>query len=159
MSDNDNQPMSEAIDMGRAPLGRRAAMQRIAALAVAPAVAGSGMLGFAGAAFAATDDSQLNARKLRYALRGGKIINGYFAAPRGKANLGLVVVIHDQNGLDAKAEAAARRYALAGYQAIAPDLAATFKGSRDAMIAQLVAQTPHLKRSALGNGKVTFVSA
>lgn len=159
MSDNDNQPMSETIDMGGAPLGRRAAMQRIAALAVAPVVAGSAVLGFGGSALAAVDDSRLNARKLRYALRGGKIISGYFASPRGEANLGLVVVIHDQNGLDAKAEAAACRYALAGYQAVTPDLAASFKGSRDAMIAQLVAQTPNLKRSALGNGKVAFVAA
>lgn len=146
----------------RTPVGRRGAMGRIAALSVVPAIVGSGVLGFAGSALAATspDDSRLNARKLRYAIRGGKVIDGYFAAPRGKANLGLVVVIHDENGLDAKAEDTARRYALAGYSAIAPDLRATFKGGdRDAAIAEMVNQLPHLKRSALGNGKVSVVAA
>lgn len=160
MPDFNDRPVA-GID-GVTPVGRRSAMRRIAALSVAPAIAGSGVLGFAGSAFAATsgDDSRLNASKVGYAIRGGKIIHGYFASPRGKTNLGVVVVIHDENGLDAKAEDVARRYALAGYQAIAPDLRATFKGaSRDAMIAEMVKQLPHLKRSALGNGTVSIVAA
>ena len=160
MSDFNDQPVA-GFDGGMS-VGRRGAMRRIAALSVAPAIAGSGVLGFAGAALAATstNDSRLRVSRTRYAIRGGRIIDGYFAAPRGKINLGMVVVIHDEEGLDAKAEDTARRYALAGYQAIAPDLRATFRGdSRDAMLAELVHQLPNLKRSALSNGKVSIVAA
>jgi hypothetical protein len=159
---NLNDRAGTAIDgLIQAPLGRRSVMRRMAALSVAPVVAGSGILGFAGAASAATGtDPRLNANRLRYAIRGGKIIDGYFAAPRGKSNLGVVVVIHDEDGLDAKAEETARRYALAGYYAIAPDLPATFKsGSRDAMIADMMKTVPNLKRFAQGNGKVSVVAA
>lgn len=156
MSDFTDQPIT---GLGRTPVGRRSALRRIAALSVAPAVAGSGVLGFAGSAFAATDDSRLNTRQLRYALCGGKILDGYFASPRGKANLGVVVVMPDQVGIDAKAQETARRYALAGYLAIAPDLGATFKGgSRDAMVAEMMKTVPQLKRLAHANSKVSRIS-
>ncbi|MES1975540.1 MAG: dienelactone hydrolase family protein [Pseudomonadota bacterium] len=159
MADNDNQGDMGAEALGSAPLGRRAVMGRMAALSVVPAVAGSGIFGFAASAAAATD-AGLNARHLRYAVRGGKIIDGYFAAPQGKANLGVVVVLHGEAGFDAKAEETARRYANAGYYAIAPDLRATFKGSNHgAMVAEMIETAPGLKRLARGNGKVSLVSA
>jgi hypothetical protein len=143
----------------RAPVGRRSAMGRMAAMSVAPAIVGSGVLGFAGSAFAATD-AGLNARNLRYAIAGGQVIEGYFASPRGRSNLDLVVVLPDQDVVDAKAQATARRYAQAGFYAIAPDLRATFKGgSREAMVAGMVKAAGNLKRFAHGNGKVTIVSA
>jgi hypothetical protein len=150
MSDINNQPAAGFEALGRKPIGRRSV---VAALSAAPAV-----FGFAGSAFAATDDN-LNARTLRYALRGGKMIDGYFAAPRGKANLGVVVVMPDQVGVDAKAQETARRYAHAGYLAIAPDLGATFKGgSRDAMVAQMMKTVPELKRLSHSNSKVARIS-
>lgn len=159
MSDSNEQPVEGFEALGRAPIGRRSVVRRMAALSVAPAVVGSGMLGFAGSALAATDDSRLNARKLSYALRGGKVLEGYFAAPRGKANLGVVVVMPDEAGLDAKAEETARRYALAGYMAVAPDLRATFKGgSRDAMVADMMKMVPDLKSLAHSNSKVSRIS-
>ena len=159
MSDINDRPVAGLETLGRAPVGRRSVMRRMAALSVAPAIAGSGMLGFAGSAFAATDDSRLNARNVRYALRGGKVLDGYFASPRGKANLGVVVVMPDQVGADAKAQETARRYALAGYMAIAPDLGATFKGgSRDAMVAEMMKTVPELKSLAHSNSKVSKVS-
>nr|WP_299906597.1 dienelactone hydrolase family protein [Sphingomonas bacterium] len=131
----------------------------MAAISVAPAIAGTGILGFAGSAFAATD-AGLNARKLRYAICGGQVIDGYFAGPRGRNNLDVVVVLPDRDVLDAKAEATARRYAQAGFYAIAPDLRATFKGgNREAMVAQMVKAAGNLKRFAHGSGKVTIVSA
>jgi carboxymethylenebutenolidase len=154
MSDINDQPVVGFEELGRTPVGRRGVMRRMAALSAAPAV-----LGFAGSAFAATDDTRLNARKVRYALRGGKVLDGYFASPRGKANLGVVVVMPDQIGADAKAQETARRYAHAGYLAIAPDLGATFKGgSRDAMVAEMMKTVPELKRLAHGNSKVSKIS-
>jgi carboxymethylenebutenolidase len=140
--------------LGRTPVGRRSVMRRMAALSAAPAV-----FGFAGSAFAMADDTRLNARKVRYALRGGKVLEGYFASPRGAANLGVVVVMPDQIGADAKAQETARRYAHAGYLAIAPDLGATFKGgSRDAMVAAMMQTVPELKRLAHSNSKVSKIS-
>jgi len=131
--------------LGRKPVGRRTVM---AALSAAPAV-----FGFAGSAFAVTDDG-INARNVRYALRGGKMLDGYFASPRGKANLGVIVVMPDQSSVDAKAQETARRYAHAGYLAIAPDLGATFKaGNRDAMVAQMMKTLPDLKRLSHSNSK------
>lgn len=150
MSDINDRPVAGFEALGRKPVGRRTVM---AAISAAPAV-----FGFAGSAFAATDDG-LNARSLRYALRGGKVLDGYFASPRGKANLGVVVVMSDQAGVDAKAQETARRYAHAGYLAIAPDLGATFKGgSRDAMVAQMMKTVPELKRLSHSNSKASRIN-
>jgi carboxymethylenebutenolidase len=154
-----DQPVAGLEALGAAPIGRRSVVRRMAALSAAPAIAGSGLLGFAGPAFAATDDSRLNMRDVRYALRGGKTLTGYFASLRGKANLGVVVVMPDQVGVDAKAQETARRYAHAGYLAIAPDLGATFKGgSRDAMVAEMMNTVPELKRLSHSNSKAAKIS-
>jgi carboxymethylenebutenolidase len=162
MSDIVEQPVAGIERLTQAPVGRRAVVQRMAAAPVASAIAGSGIVGFATSASAASGavDPRLQAQHLRYAINGGTIIDGYFAAPRGKSNLGVVVVIHDENGLDAKAEETARRYALAGYYAVAPDLRKNFAGlARDAQIAAMVKTAPQLKRFPRGNGEVTIVSA
>lgn len=149
MSDINDHPVAGFEPLGRKPICRRSV---VAALSAAPAV-----FGFAGSAFAATDNS-LNARNVRYVLRGGKVLEGYFASPRGKANLGVVVVMPDQASVDAKAQETARRYAHAGYLAIAPDLGATFKGgSRDAMVAQMMKTVPELKRLSHSNSKVSRI--
>jgi len=154
MSDIDDQPVAALETLCRAPVGRRSMMRRMAALSAAPA-----MFGFAGSAFAMTDDTSLNTRRVRYALRGGKVLEGYFASPRGKSNLGVVVVMPDEIGVDAKAQETACRYAQAGYLAIAPDLGATFKGgSRDAMVAQMMKTVPELKRLSHSNSKVAKIS-
>ena len=162
MSDTVEQPVGGIESLTRAPVGRRTVMGRMAAVPVASAVAGSGIVGFAKSAAAATGavDPQLQAQHLRYAINGGTILDGYFAAPRGKSNLGVIVVIHGENGLDGKAEETARRYALSGYYAVAPDLPKNFAGlARDAQIAAMVRTAPQLKRFPRGNGEVTIVSA
>jgi hypothetical protein len=151
MSDINDQPVAGFEALGRKPVGRRGV---VTALSAAPAV-----FGFAGSAFAAVNDESLNARNVRYALRGGKVLNGYFASPRGKANLGVVVVMPDQAGVDARAQETARHYAHAGYLAIAPDLGATFKGgSRDAMVAEMMKAVPDLKRLSHSNSDVAKIS-
>lgn len=162
MTDVTDQPVSTGIaSLARAPLGRRAVMGRMAALPVASAVAGSGIVGFATSAAAATGvDPRLNARNLRFAISGGRILDGYFASPRGKTNLDVIVVLHGENGLDATAEETARRYALAGYFAVAPDLGKNFAGfDRDGQVAEMLSLAPKLKRLPHSNGNVRVVSA
>jgi carboxymethylenebutenolidase len=118
----------------------------------------------AAAAIASPADARLATFKGRYAIHGGKIINGYFASPHGKTKLDVVIVIPGERGLDARAEATVRRHALAGYLAIAPDLAAKqgdvpAGASRDAVLAELIGVVPNLKHLPHGNGKVTVVAA
>src|SRR5437660_648459 len=99
MSDTMEQPVAGIESLTHAPVGRRTVMQRMAAVPVASAIAGSGVVGFAASAAAATGtvDPRLQARHQRFAISGGTILDGYYAAPRGKSDLGVVVVIHDEN--------------------------------------------------------------
>ena len=161
MTDVTDQPVTAGIaGLVRAPLGRRTVMGRMAALPVASAVAGSGIVGFATSAAAAGVDPRLNAQNLRFAISGGRILDGYFAAPRGKTNLDVIVVLHGENGLDATAEETARRYALAGYYAVAPDLGKNFAGlDHGGQVAEMVKLAPKLKRLPHSNGNVRVVSA
>ncbi|GAA0329136.1 hypothetical protein GCM10009087_44200 [Sphingomonas oligophenolica] len=161
MTDVTDQPVATGIaSLARAPLGRRTVMSRMAALPVASVVAGSGMVGFATPAAAAGIDPRLNAQNLRFAISGGRILDGYFATPRGKTNLDVVVVLHGKNGLDAAAEETARRYAQAGYFAVAPDLGKNFAGlDHESQVAEMVKVAPKLKRLPHSNGNVRVVSA
>jgi len=162
MTDVTDQPVAAGIaSLVQAPLGRRTMMRRMAALPVASAVAGPGLVGFATSAAAATGtDPRLQAKNLRFAITGGRILDGYFASPRGKTNLDVIVVLHGENGLDATAEETARRYALSGYFVVAPDLGKNFAGlDRDSQIAEMVRLAPKLKRLPHSNGNVRIVSA
>lgn len=145
----------------QAPINRRGLLG-IAALSVAGTAAG--LAAPAAAAIVPARDERLVTFKGRYAIHGGKIINGYFASPRGKTKLDVVMVIPGERGLDARTQAVVRRHALAGYLAIAPDLAAKqgdvpAGASRDAVLAELIGVVPNLKRLPHGNGKVTVVAA
>ena len=162
MSDIIDQPATTGISsIVQAPVGRRTMMRRMAALPVASAVAGPGIVGFATSAVAATgSDSRLRAENLRFAISGGRILDGYFAWPRGKADLDVIVVLHGENGLDGTAEETARRYASSGYFAVAPDLGKNFAGlDRASQIAEMVKLAPKLKRLPSGNNNVRIVSA
>jgi len=142
-------------------VSRRGVMTRVAVAAAAGMVAP----GLAPAAHAAlgTDDG-LKVFKGRYALKGGRVIDGYFVAPRGKTNLDVVVLLHGEGGLDAGACALAHQYARAGKLAIVPDMRATYSG-----VSALAGREAHLAdlknlRAAFGghlraNGKVEFVAA
>ena len=151
-----------SVDTSAASLGGKLAtvtidrrrMMGAAALAVAGVAAAPafGMVGEAG----------LSTFRGQYAIHGGHLLSGYFASPKGKTNLGVVVLMAEQGTSQARVDAAAQRHARAGYLAIAPDLAATYSGSavmgRDAMVADLMAVLPNLKRLPLGNGQVAVVS-
>ncbi len=142
-------------------VSRRSAMTRMAMAAAAGIVAP----GLAPAARAAIgDDAGLNAFKGRYALRGGRIIDGYFVAPKGKADLDVVVLLHGEGGFDTATRALAHQYARAGRLTIVPDMPATYAGvaalaGRDAHIADIRSLQAAFGRHVRGNGKVEFVAA
>lgn len=142
-------------------VSRRGVMGRVAAAATAGIVA-TNLAPAAHAADAIGGD--LNAFKGRYALRGGRVIDGYFVAPRKAMGLDVVVVLHGENGLDAGARALAHAYARAGKLAIVPDMVATYTGAaalagRDAHVADIKNLRAAFGKHLRGNGKVEFVSA
>jgi hypothetical protein len=142
-------------------ISRRGAMGRMAVAATAGIVAPA----LAPIARAADGtDSDLRTFKGRYALRGGRVIDGYFVAPRNAVGLDVVVVLHGENGFDASARALAHRYARAGKLAIVPDMPATYSGvaalaGRDAHVADLKHLGTAFGGHLQGNGKVEFVAA
>lgn len=150
MSDMKHGEVSIDAALASTAIGRRKLMGSMVAISAAATMSAP--------ALAATG-TKLLTFKGRYAMHGGKIIAGYFAAPRGKRDLGVIVVMGD----GAKAEAAARNYASAGYLAIAPDLNATYRdrafASREAMVADLMGQLHNLKHMPQGDGSVKVVSA
>ncbi|MGY4396818.1 hypothetical protein ACVWZA_002003 [Sphingomonas sp. UYAg733] len=167
--------MSNETDLGAAPvetivtkpLNRRSVVGGMAAVPIAAsAVAGFSAPAMAAPSMAAAidpTDSRLSIFKGRYALANGKIVEGYFASPRGKTKLNVVVLMTRGDTLDAETENEARRHALDGYLAIVPDLKATSGtsalGGRGAMLADMMTAIPGLKRMSHGNGHVRVIGA
>jgi hypothetical protein len=144
-------------------ISRRGAMSRMAVAAAAGIVAPA-LAPVAHAAGGTIGD--LWAFKGRYALRGGRVIDGYFVTPRGRNSTGLdvVVVLHGENGFDAGARALAHEHARAGKLAIVPDMAATYTGvaalaGREAHVADIKGLSAAFGGHLHGNGKVEFVAA
>jgi hypothetical protein len=141
-------------------VSRRGVMSRVAAVAAAGMVAPA----LTPVARAAGSDDGLKTFKGRYALRGGRIVDGYFVAPGKAFNLDVVVVLHGENGFDAAARALAHDHARAGKLAIVPDMPATYRGvaalaGRDAHVADIKGLRDAFGRHLRGNGNVEFVSA
>jgi len=65
-------------------------------------------------------DARLTTRRITYSGAAGDV-KAYSARPRGTDRVPAVIVIHENRGLNAHIEDVARRAALAGYLAIAPD--------------------------------------
>jgi len=76
----------------------------------------------AAAAVIEADDKRNVGRRMSWPVGGGRMMKGYQAEPaRASAPLGTVLVVHENRGLNAHIEDVARRAALAGYRAVAPD--------------------------------------
>lgn len=149
------QGVGEAGDRGVTAIDRRKFMGRAAVLGVASVVAAPAM------AAIKADDAGLRTLRARYELRNGTMITGLFAAPKGKTDLDVVLVM-PANG--ASAEEVALRYADRGYLAIAPDLAkaqgrASAGAARETKVAEVMRALPGLKRMMNGNGRVVIVTA
>jgi carboxymethylenebutenolidase len=70
----------------------------------------------------APDDRRLTVRDIEWEARPGRRYRGYNAAPRaGGEDLPVVIVIHENRGLNDHIRDVARRAALAGYSAVAVD--------------------------------------
>jgi carboxymethylenebutenolidase len=107
-------------------IDRRAFMAELTRIAGSTAAASALLAGIAAdpaaAAVIPADDRRIVGRRMRWPVGGGRFMEGYQAEPRdAKAPLGAVLVIHENRGLNAYAEDVARRVALAGYRAVAPD--------------------------------------
>jgi carboxymethylenebutenolidase len=155
-----------------APLERRVFIKRLTALvgSSAGAVALLPLLesNYALAATVAPDDARIEASHITYAGATGPV-RAYLARPKGAAKLPSVVVIHENRGLTPYIEDVARRTALEGYVALAPDLLSPFGGTpadedagrqlftkvkRDDAAADLVAGVSYLAKRTDATGKI-----
>ncbi|MFV0625677.1 dienelactone hydrolase family protein [Sphingomonas sp. ac-8] len=113
---------------------RRAFMREMVAL-TGSAVAAEALVAAIAASPAAAQQVQPDDPRLRTetaeGTEAGKPSSAYFAAPRdsGPAQIGTVLVIHENRGLNDHIRDVARRVALAGFRAIAPDLLAPQGGT------------------------------
>lgn len=106
---------------------RRTLLRQLTALAGSTVAAEALIAGIAAspAAAAIVDpaDQRLDTA-MRTGTEAGKPARAYFAMPKAKARHGVVLVIHENRGLTPHIQDVARRIALAGFIAIAPDLLA-----------------------------------
>ena len=116
-------------------LDRRRFMERLTALAgsgaAAAAIAPLLAAGSASAEMIAADDARLNARDVVYGGSSGEM-KGYLVRPKDETGpLGSVVVIHENRGLNPHIRDVARRMALEGFIALAPDFLSPSGGTPD----------------------------
>ena len=114
-------------------MDRRAFMAEMARIAGGAAAATALVSGIAASASAAPlvaeDDRRLTTRMLDYEPRPGRAYRAYNAAPRQGRNLPVVIVVHENRGLTPHIRDVARRLALAGFSAVAPDFLSTAGGT------------------------------
>jgi carboxymethylenebutenolidase len=155
-----------------APLDRRVFMARLAQLtgSTATALALVSLLeaNQARAALVSPDDQRLETGRTAYPGATGDV-KAYTACPKGASKLPAVIVIHENRGLNAHIEDVARRAALEGFLALAPDLLSPIGGTpanedtaRDMIgkldgpqtVQNLISAITFLETHAQGNGKV-----
>jgi len=156
-------------------MNRRDFLDRLAGLA-GSAAAGAALLpllqnNYAQAAIVAADDGRLVTERVRYDSPHGKI-NGYLVRATAKGKRPAIIVIHENRGLNPHIEDIARRLALEGFLALAPDLLTLVGGTppnedaardlhpkmnREHAIAASVAAVSFLQQHAESTGKVGAV--
>jgi carboxymethylenebutenolidase len=147
-------------------LGKLAAIAggTAAAAVLLPALEGGG----AESQVVPNDDPRLETGYIEYPGATGKV-RAYSARPKGAGKLSGVIVIHENRGLNPHTEDIARRVALEGFLAIAPDALSPFGGTpqnpdearplfqkldREANIKNFVAAVEYLKTGPQATGKV-----
>jgi carboxymethylenebutenolidase len=115
-------------------LDRRAFMTELTRLAGSAAAASVLLASIAAdpaaAALVAEEDKRIRTRRMSWPVGGGRTMKGYQAEPRkGAGPLGSVLVVHENRGLNAHIEDVARRLAVAGYRAVAPDFLSPVGGT------------------------------
>jgi carboxymethylenebutenolidase len=153
-------------------LSRRAFLDRLAELAGSTAAAAALLPllqnDYARAAIVSADDGRLAAERDAYDSPKGKI-NGYLVRGKAMGKRPVVIVIHENRGLNPHIEDVARRLAVEGYLAFAPDLLSVNGGTppeedrarelhakteREDMIAAALAAVPFMQKHAESTGKV-----
>lgn len=115
-------------------LDRRAFMAELTRIAGSTAAASALLAGIAAdpaaAAIVPENDPRLQTRTLSWELIPGRRMSGYGAAPVGAAaNTPMVIVIHENRGLNEHIRDVTRRVALAGFSAVAPDFLSPVGGT------------------------------
>ncbi len=156
-------------------MNRREFLDRLAELA-GSTVAAAALLpllqnDYAQAAIVPPDDGRLAAERVSYDSPKGKI-NGYLVRAKAKGKRPAVIVIHENRGLNPHIEDVARRLAVEGYLAFAPDLLSVNGGTppdedkarelhtkteREDMIAAALAAVPVMLKHGESTGKVGAV--
>ena len=105
-------------------IGRREFLRRAGALGAAALVMAQGLIpNYARAQTISFTDSRIKAQYVTYASPGGngEKMRGYLVQPAGQGPWPAVLVIHENRGLNPYIEDVARRAAVAGFVALAPD--------------------------------------
>ncbi|MER8952465.1 dienelactone hydrolase family protein [Mesorhizobium sp. M0833] len=139
-----------------------------AAAAIAPLLAANS----AQAAIVAEDDPRVKGEDISYSGSGGEM-KGYLVRPADQTGkLGTVILVHENRGLNPHIRDVARRVALEGFVALAPDFMTPLGGTPDdenrardlfsqldpaQVAANAVATVAYLKGYKDGNGKVGAV--
>ena len=156
-------------------MNRREFLDRLAELAGSTAAAAALLPllqnDYARAAIVAADDGRLATERVSYDSPKGKI-NGYLVRGKAGGKRPVVIVIHENRGLNPHIEDVARRLAVEGYLALAPDLLSVNGGTpseedkarelhakteREDMIAAALAAVPFIQKHAESTGKVGAV--
>jgi carboxymethylenebutenolidase len=156
-------------------MSRREFLDRLAELAGSTAAAAALLPllqnNYAQAAIVAADDARLAAQRVSYDSPKGKI-SGYLVRAKALGKRPAVIVIHENRGLNLHIEDVARRLAVEGYLALAPDLLSVNGGTppeedkarelhtkteREDMIAAALAAIPFMQKHAEATGKVGAV--
>lgn len=157
-------------------IDRRAFLQRLSQLtgSLASALSLLPLLSAnrAHAAVTASDDERISSAYVDIPAADGKSIKGYLVRPVNREKSPAVIVIHENRGLNAHIEDVARRLALDGFLAFAPDFLSGFGGTpadedqaRDLIgkldsrqtLLDLVAIRAQLAKHPHGTGKVGAV--
>jgi carboxymethylenebutenolidase len=112
-------------------MDRRLFMQRMTAIAGSAAAAELMVAGIAAspaaAAIVAADDRRLTTRTMTFASPSG--YRAYVAEPRSRSLKATVLIIHENRGLNEHTRDVARRMALEGFRAVAPDMLSPVGGT------------------------------
>ncbi|WP_406855156.1 dienelactone hydrolase family protein [Alsobacter sp. KACC 23698] len=106
------------------PLARRTFLERLSALAGSAAAAGAALAvlepNYARAALVPETDDRIVTERIRTSVADVRV-SGYLARPKDDARHPAVIVIHENRGLNPHIQDVARRFAVAGFVALAGD--------------------------------------
>jgi carboxymethylenebutenolidase len=161
-----------SVRFARGGMDRRKFLNRLAALAGGTAAAAALLPALETAGtdgqMIPADDARLETGYIKYPIEGGEM-RAYSAKPKGAGKLAGVIVIHENRGLNPHTEDVARRAALEGFHAVAPDALSPLGGTpanpgearplfqkldRAANTRNFVAAVAYLKTGPQATGKV-----